>query len=487
MDFLLRHVFRMGLLDRYVLRSFVETFLICFTAFLGILLIFDLNDNLTDFLSSKVKWTLIGTYYLHQLPHFVLLSMPIGVLLAMLYCLSKMSRANEIISMLTAGRSVVRVLLPLFGCGIVASAICLWLNYDAAPRAAALQKQDMERITKGDKKADSMLITESLLAKDRLTNRIWFIREVRKRSGKAATAQIGDREIRAVFEGPTVIQQEGDNAVITSDPYKVTVEKDRVLLDTEVLAKISAKAKKLDVTMAGGQLTVTADGVVKGKKTFGAGSDPVLVDVNITQLDDKTGAPTHRWQSQRAVYTASQKKWQLHLGRRLDYDESGQIVGDIEDWSQEPPDSARALRSINIWRETPYRLMSTTFNPDQMSVPQLREYVEGNADFSPTELAKYYTNLHHRWALPLSCLAVVLISAPLGIIYSRRAVLASVAASIFIFFIYIFLNFLMLALGKGAYVPPWVAAWSPDIALGVVGLYLLWLRSTNRELPSLFS
>ena len=46
---------------------------------------------------------------------------------------------------------------------------------------------------------------------------------------------------------------------------------------------------------------------------------------------------------------------------------------------------------------------------------------------------------------------------------------------------------LMLALGKGAYVQPWVAAWLPDMVLGVVGLYLLWLRSTNRELPSLFS
>lgn len=400
MDFLFQKVFRMRLLDRYVLRSFVEPFIICFAAFLGILLIFDLNDNLSDFLSSKVKWSLIGMYYVHQLPHFVLLSMPIGVLLAMLYSLSRMSRSNEIISMLTAGRSVLRVLRPLFFCGLITSGICLWLNYELAPRSAAIQKTDMERITKGDKRADQLSVIESLLAKDRLTNRIWFVREVRHR-------------------------------------------KDENKRDSELLE-----------------------------------------DVNITQLDND-GKPNFRWQSQRALYDPKDMKWVLHQGRKLGYDKDGGIVGDIEDWSQDAPESPRSARSINNWRETPYRLVSTTLNPDQMGVPELDEFLQYNADFPALQLAPYWTNLQYRWALPCSCFAVAMIAAPLGIIYSRRAVLASVAASIFIFFGYIFLMFLMLALGKGSYVPPWVAAWSPDAALGLIGCYLLYLRSTNRELPSL--
>ena len=73
------------------------------------------------------------------------------------------------------------------------------------------------------------------------------------------------------------------------------------------------------------------------------------------------------------------------------------------------------------------------------------------------------------------------IAAPLGIVFSRRAVLASVAASIFIFFIFLFLMFFFLALGKGNHVSPVVAAWTPNAALVVIGSYLLYLRSTNRE------
>ena len=47
-------------------------------------------------------------------------SLPIGLLLALLFSLSRMSRTNEIISMLTAGRSVFRLLLPLLFVGVLA-------------------------------------------------------------------------------------------------------------------------------------------------------------------------------------------------------------------------------------------------------------------------------------------------------------------------------------------------------------------------------
>src|SRR5260221_10798501 len=85
----------MRILDRYVLRSFLEPFLLCFAGFLGILIIFDLFDNSNDFIAGKSRIVLIGVYYAHQLPHFILLCMPVGVLLALLYSLSKLSRSNE--------------------------------------------------------------------------------------------------------------------------------------------------------------------------------------------------------------------------------------------------------------------------------------------------------------------------------------------------------------------------------------------------------
>lgn len=379
----------MRLLDRYVLRNFLEPFLLCFSAFLGILLIFDLNDNLTDFLEAKAKWKQISIYYIHQLPHFCLLSMPLGLLLALLYCLSKMSRANEVISMLTAGRSVMRVLAPLMLCGVLATGVCVCLNYELAPQADAVRKADIERITKGDKRAEKLNVIETHLAKDRMTNRVWFARKM----------QMGRNE---------------------------------------------------------------------------------LEDVHITQLNP-SGEPITRWYAKSATFNPRDKQWLLLLGRKVNFDNEGNIAGEIEDWSKE--NGAHSTRTLKNWGETPYRIASSTMEAEQLTVPQLRTYLSQNSDFPEAQLAAYRTHLQYRWALPLTCLSVVFIAAPLGIVFTRRAVLTSVASSIFIFFGYLFLMFLMLALGKGNHVSPFVAGWLPNAILLLIGCYLLYLRSTNRELP----
>lgn len=378
----------MSKLDRYVLRNFLEPFILCFAAFLGILLIFDLNDNLTDFLEAKAKMKLVGIYYLHQLPRFILLSMPLGLLLALLFSLSKMSRSNEIISMLSAGRSVVRVIAPLIIFGMLATGACLWLNYKLAPQADAVREADIQRISKGEKKAEQQGKIEGHLFKDRMNNRIWYVQEM----------QVGSNHLNGV---------------------------------------------------------------------------------HISQLDAKGNVVT-RWYAKGAIYNPQTKNWSLNVGRKVNFDTEGNISGEIEDWTEM---GARGTRSIPGWTETPWRIASSTMIAENLSVPDLRDYLRYNSDFTETQLAPYKTHLQYRWALPFACLAVVFIAAPLGIVMSRRAVLASVASSIFIFFGFLFLMFLFLALGKGNHVSPIVAGWLPTVTLFLIGVYLLYLRNTSRELP----
>jgi lipopolysaccharide export LptBFGC system permease protein LptF len=77
------------------------------------------------------------------------------------------------------------------------------------------------------------------------------------------------------------------------------------------------------------------------------------------------------------------------------------------------------------------------------------------------------------------------VAAPCGIVYSRRGVLGGVALAIGLFFLLVLASSLFIALGKGGRVSPFTAAWGPMIAFFVAGLYLLWMRSTNRELPKI--
>jgi lipopolysaccharide export system permease protein len=138
---------------------------------------------------------------------------------------------------------------------------------------------------------------------------------------------------------------------------------------------------------------------------------------------------------------------------------------------------------IEHWSETPFRLGSANVRAEYLSLPELREYLHFNSDFPATLLAPFRTHLQYRIALPWTCLVVVCIAAPLGIGYSRRGVLASVASAVVLVFSMNFLTHLFLALGEGYRISPIVAAWTPNLIFAFIGLYLLYLRATNREAP----
>ncbi|MEA3212095.1 MAG: lipopolysaccharide export system permease protein [Chthoniobacter sp.] len=168
----------MRLLDRYVLRNFFEPFVICFLGFLGIWLVFDLSDNVADFIQAGASLKVIARFYLTQLPQIIIISLPVGVLLALLFALSRMSRRNEIISMLTAGVSVPRVVIPLAIVGALCAGALVALNYDLAPRAEAIRKTALEQISR-HRAVGEVEPVNGHLFRDRQNGRTWFVRKYR--------------------------------------------------------------------------------------------------------------------------------------------------------------------------------------------------------------------------------------------------------------------------------------------------------------------
>ena len=370
-------------LDRYVLRNFFEPFLICLGGFIAIWLIIDFSDNSNDFLQARASAKTIAAFYLTQLPATILLSLPIGLLLAVLYSLSSMSRRNEIISMLTAGRSVTRVLLPLFGVGLLTGGFCLWLNWEMAPHAEGIRKTAMKQLKKGRKAADRETIVGHVF-RDRQNCRTWYVRRLR------------------------------------------------------------------------------------------AGSDQ-LGTVHITQQTAE-GDITRKYYADRATYDPAAKTWTLDRGMIVDFDAAGDIA--TTDYFLD------GTRTIADWTETPWRIASSQLDAGGLSVPELQAYLRFNSDFPESQLAPYRTNLSDRIAWPLTCFIVVLIAAPLGIVFNRRGVLGGVATALALFACLLLSRYLFLAFGKGDRIPPALAPWLPDIAGAVIGLILLWFRSTSRDLPS---
>lgn len=371
----------MKILDRYVLQKFLLPFFYCFLGFLAIWLIVDLSDNLPDFLQGKVGLAVLLGYYRSQIPEIVVLSLPISALLALLYSLTAMSRSNEIISMLGAGLSVIRIITPLLVMGMILVGVTTYFSFESAPRAALLKKQILKEIKRG--KSVDMTRIQGHLYPNREDRRIWFMREVIASENRARDLQI--------------FQMNEDGEIVA------------------------------------------------------------------------------QWYARDANYDPATKEWSFWRGRYTTLDPTGNTLAS-EDFEK---------RVVSDWRETPWRISSSVMNPDFLSVPELRDYLEFNSDFPEVRLAAYRTKLNDRWAIPWASMIAILLAAPMGIVYSRRGILGSVAVAIGLFSTLFFANIIFVSLGKANWLSPAFAAWGPFVFFFLIGCLLIWYRSTNRDLPKL--
>ena len=369
----------MRLLDRYVLRYFLQAYFYCIAGFISIWFIFDISDNISTFLDERVSRSLIAKYYLTQAPQILVILLPVALLLALLFCLGRMSRSNEIVSMLTAGVSVPRAVAPLLLVALLTTGLSTALNYSLAPHADYAHK----RLLEDPKSRRQQVGLTAQIFRNRTDNRTWFIQQFKPEENFFTTVH--------------VVQQDENDNIVTN--YIATS----------------------------------------------------------------------------AVYHPDARAWELQQVKVVQYDEVGNIT---------KTDVVASLM-INDWSETPFRLSSANVRAEYLSVPELRDYLNFNSDFPPTLLAPFATHLQYRLALPWTCLVIALIATPLGIGYSRRGILSSVAAAIIIVFSMNFVTHLFLALGEGARIPDWAAAWTPNVLFGALGLVLLYYRATNREPPRL--
>lgn len=382
--------FRLTLMDRYVVHSFLSPFFFCLFSFIAIWVIADFTDNGSAFTGLPIS--IMITFYRVQVPSVILFVMPIVVLLSGLFALSKMSRSNELISMIGAGRSVLRILLPLLIVGAYSSLICLAFKYEWAPASVGYKDAIMDAAKK-----------ESWARKHgkEVKGDIW---------AKHGWMHVNEIDRRTWFVGHV--------------PFKLSDE---------------------------------------------------MADVIVIQLDGED-QPRRIWKAKRAkwVWNAQPPQWVLSDVQIYRYDEN-----------HIPRIRSQDELIVEDWHETPWMVLSSSQDPEHLGIPGLTMYLNANQEMDDRQLAPFRTNWWYVFAEPLSCFVMLLVAAPLGIVYSRRGVMGGVTAAIVIFALMYVMRGTLLAMGHGDRVPPFLAAWMTNITVGVIGCGLLWFRAQNREIPKL--
>lgn len=164
-----------SMLDRYLLRNFAAPFAVCLGGISAIMVTMDLLNNANDFASAGYSAWRVVLFYIGQSPRILVVITESALLLATLYSLGKMSRHNELTAMISAGRSVFRVLLPVLVCGLWCSLAVLAMNYQLAPETKRMREETLGEA--GSKLAKDTAVY-NVLYRNRDGLRTWYLHRV---------------------------------------------------------------------------------------------------------------------------------------------------------------------------------------------------------------------------------------------------------------------------------------------------------------------
>jgi lipopolysaccharide export system permease protein len=109
-------------IDRYIIKKYLGTFFLAIALIISISIIFDVSENIDDFISKKapIKAILVD-YYLNFIPYFTNLFSALFTFIAVIFFTSKMAYNSEIIAIQSSGISYRRLMRPyMVASGIIA-------------------------------------------------------------------------------------------------------------------------------------------------------------------------------------------------------------------------------------------------------------------------------------------------------------------------------------------------------------------------------
>lgn len=141
----------MKLLTKYILKEFAKPFFFGLLLFCIIFFISELFYRLHDFITHKASSDIIIWYLFLHTPLWLVQSIPVAVLLATFFSLSKFSCTGEYIAIKSAGISHYCIILPLLITGFVISILSIMINEYATPQCYSLAKKIFNQKIKKEK------------------------------------------------------------------------------------------------------------------------------------------------------------------------------------------------------------------------------------------------------------------------------------------------------------------------------------------------
>jgi lipopolysaccharide export system permease protein len=115
-------------ISRYVLREHVGPFVFALSALTSFMLLQFIARKFGDLVGRGLSWQVILEFFILSIPLTVALTLPMSVLVAVLFAFSRLASENEITALKASGVSTRSLLRPVFIASVFLAILMLWFN-----------------------------------------------------------------------------------------------------------------------------------------------------------------------------------------------------------------------------------------------------------------------------------------------------------------------------------------------------------------------
>ncbi len=500
----------MKILTRYVLREHMAPFVAALGVLTGLMLLNQLARRFSDLVGKGLPWYVIAEVFGLSIPFIIAMTMPMAVLVAVLYTFSRLAGDNEITAFKAGGVSLVRLMVPvLLASGVVAGGMT-WFNDRVLPESNHALRQLLSDIGRKQPTFELRERVVNEIVPNKLFLQAARIDRVRSMLRDLVIFDLGRPAVERTIYADSGLM--AFNAAQT-DLYLTLFDGSMHELDTNdpAMNQLTHYAKQI-IRVSG----------VSNELERGTGSDwRGDREMNIAMMKEEV-------RSRRARLTELRDSLALYveaLTPPLDTTSSASAGIPSPTRSDDPSDAedaAQRQRSIERARAAAAQTLASDSSSKAVAIPaevnrkaaglpqplkgrfnplrrggwpptgdavtfaaQVRSELQrmaSRAELQQREVNKYSVEIQKKYAIPVAAIVFVLIGAPVAVRFPRGGIGMVIGVSLTVFCVYYVFLIGGEDIADRGFMSPFWAMWTPNAIFTALGAFILLLvtRSGTR-------
>jgi len=464
------------ILSKYLLKQHLVPFVFAMSACTSIMILNQIAKRLPDLVGKGLPWSVIVEVFALSVPFVVAMTMPMAVLVAVLYVVSRLAAENELTALHAGGVSIGQLIRPLLVAGVFMTLVAFLFSDQVLPRSNHRLKTLLTDIarTKPTFSLEEQVINE--VQRDR-----FFLRANRI---NRATYQLRDVTIydltnqtrkRTIYADSGTMGFGADQRDLYLTLFDGTMHESN-RQDPRQFQVMDFRRQIIRVKGVGGNFSRSEADRFKGDR-----------EMSVCEMD--------------SVITVARREWRFAERRAAGIELNGLrgLVGlapvpiDSSEVESRPTVYCRALQDIAAWlapkaaeaqEQSPDSTAEASVEDEYTGEPSRIVFTSGarppnvrsaqslrdRARSARIRAANYLVEVHKKYAMAAASLVFVIVAVPVAVLFPRAGVGLVIGVSLGVFTVYYIGLIAGESFANQLVMPAPLAMWTPNIVFGLLGL-----------------